>query len=494
MWTITVRSPNGEPNEHTLKPGETTIGRMAGNDITILDSSASRYHAKLSLDEATDAVTLHDLQSTNGTFINRERLIGARRLEPDDVIRIGQHLINLNYTQEGVVTYLPSSLNTQLLTRELLLESLDQHAVLLTEVAARLNTVTELEAALREVADLVKVSMGADRCEVLLAEQFECMSEMELPTSIARQAMEKRSAVTIRDAMTNATLGQSASLLRVRAAMCVPILSGEQILGLLYVYKTQPEARPFDHRDVQLAVAIGHQAALTIQRMQLLKQVQQEEVMTRILRRFLSPQEAQYLLEEYIAYGKLPGLDEYHLTVLAADLTNSTGLSERLGARRFGKVLNRYYQSMSEIIFEYNGILNKFLGDGIMAVFGMTKQYQSPEESAILAGLKMIECIKSLRKELDEPLEIGVGINSGLATAGYMGTEDYIEFTVLGYPVNIAWGLESLARPNRLFIGYPTYQAIAGKFLVQEMGLLEIKNRIEPVYAYEIMPQTGKFA
>jgi adenylate cyclase len=99
-----------------------------------------------------------------------------------------------------------------------------------------------------------------------------------------------------------------------------------------------------------------------------------------------------------------------------------------------------------------------------MAVFGMTKQYQSPEESAILAGLKMIECIKSLRKELDEPLEIGVGINSGLATAGYMGTEDYIEFTVLGYPVNIAWGLESLARPNRLFIGYPLTRRLPENF------------------------------
>jgi pSer/pThr/pTyr-binding forkhead associated (FHA) protein len=77
MWTITVRSPNGEPNEHTLKPGETTIGRMAGNDITILDSSRLATTPSFSLDAATDTVSLHDLQSTNGTFINRERLIGA---------------------------------------------------------------------------------------------------------------------------------------------------------------------------------------------------------------------------------------------------------------------------------------------------------------------------------------------------------------------------------------------------------------------------------
>ena len=488
MWMLTIRSPGGEPSEYTLKPGETTIGRMAGNDIVILDPSASRYHVKISYDPETNDVTLYDLQSTNGTFINRERLIGSCPLNNDDVIRIGQHLINVSFWEDQPLTIQGTyPLNTQLLTRELLLESLDQHAVLLTEVASRLNTVLDLDTALREVADLVKVSMGADRCEVVLAKQFSKLAALGLPTSIANQALEKGSAIIIQDAMSNPALGKSASLLRIRSAMCVPIMSGEETLALLYVYKTRPEARSFDQRDLQLAVAIGHQAALTIQRMHLLQRVRQEELITKVLRRFLSPQEAQYVLEDYLEYGQLPPLSEQNITVLAADITNSTGLSERLGARRFGNILNRYYQEMTAIVFEYGGMLNKFLGDGVMAVFGMPGQKPNPEERAVLTAQKMLANLKAINLDIDENIEIGVGINSGPAVAGYTGTEEYIEFTVLGYPVNIAWGLESLARPNRIFIGHPTYQVIADKFSVRELGLLEIKSQSEPVYAYEIV-------
>jgi adenylate cyclase len=368
------------------------------------------------------------------------------------------------------------------------LESLDHHAVLLYEVASRLNTVVDLDTALTEVANLVKVPMGADKCEVILAEDFDRLAELGFATSIAHQALNQRSAVIVQDVPSNPALGKSASLLRIRTAMCVPVISGSEVLALIYVYKTRPQARPFDQRDLQLAVAISHQAALTIQRMHLLKRVQREQVASQLLRRFLSPQEADFLLKDYLETGQLPELTERTLTILVADVRDSSGMAERLGARHFGEILGQYYQNMTDVVFKYDGVLNKYLGDGLMAVFGMTEQLPNPEVRAVRVALEMLEQLKSLNQKTGEQIEIGIGINTGSAVAGYLGTVEHVELTVLGDSVNAAWGFESLARPNRVFIGPETFLAVSGEFNILPQGSVVMKNRSQPIDSYEVLP------
>lgn len=488
MLTLTVRSPTGEPRQYALEPGNNTVGRMSGNDIVILDPSASRYHAKVVYEPETVTITAHDLGSTNGTFVNRDRLTTPRPLQINDVIRIGQHLIELTEKEqraESEVTTRPR--DTQLLTRDLILESLDQHAVLLSEVASRLNTMLDLETALGEVSKLMKTSMGADRCEVILAENFSKLHELGFARSIAQQALEQRSAIIIQNAQSDPSLGKSAVLLRIHAAMCVPVMSGDKILALIYVFKNRPRARPFNQRDLQLAVAIGHQAALTIQRMQLLERVRHEELVSKLLQRFLSPQEAQYVLKDYLETGELPPMEEHTLTILTADICESTKMAERLGSRRFGKILGNYYQEMTDIVFEHGGMLNKYIGDGLMAVFGMPHQPGNSEERAIRTGLDILDKLDFIKRATGESIQIGIGINTGPTMAGYLGSLEYVEFTVIGYPVNIAWGLETLARPDRILIGHPTYQAVNGKFELRELGPIEVKKQDDPVIAYEVM-------
>ena len=209
--------------------------------------------------------------------------------------------------------------------------------------------------------------------------------------------------------------------------------------------------------------------------------------MSKLLRRFLSPQEADYVLQDYLQYGQLPPLSEHKLTILAADICDSTKLAERLGAQRFSQLLSRYYEEMTDAVFSNHGMLNKFLGDGLMAVFGMPQQPPNPEERAVNAAKEMLRRLEDLNSSYDEQLNIGIGINTGLTVAGYMGTQEYIEFTVLGYPVNIAWGLETLARPNRIFIGHPTYQIISNTFKVEPAGAVELKAEAEPISAYEVI-------
>jgi class 3 adenylate cyclase len=465
---------------------------MAGNDIVILDNSASRYHARVDLNPQNDALVLYDLDSTNGTFLNRVQVHDPQPLKHNDVIRIGLHTLEISsqFEQQQTESY-PRPHNTHQLTRELILESIDQHGILLSEVANRLNTILDLDKALQAVSGMMKTAMGADRCEVILKDKFDRLTQLGFARSIAEQAIQQRSAILVQDAQAGPTPSKSAALLNINAAMCVPVISGDDMLGIIYVYKSRPRARPFTQRDLQLAVAIGNQAALTIQRMHLLDRVREEEVISRLLHRFLSPQEAEYVLKQYSASGELPTLSDHNLTIIAADICDSTVMAERLGSKRFSKILENYYQTMTEIVFDHHGMLNKFIGDGLMAVFGMPQQPPDPEERAVKAAIDILNRLDFLNQVLGERISIGVGINTGPAMAGYVGTVDYVEFTVIGYPVNIAWGLETLARPNRILIGHPTYQVVNGKFVIQPLGNVEIKRQSEPVQAYEVLRQPG---
>ncbi|OQY90012.1 MAG: hypothetical protein B6D39_08780 [Anaerolineae bacterium UTCFX2] len=488
MWSLMVRSPGGEPRQYQMHPGSNTIGRMAGNDIVILDTSASRYHARIDLNPQNDTLFLFDLDSTNGTFLNRVQVRDPQSLKHNDVIRIGLHTLEITNQQEQIQSEkFPKPHNTHQLTRELVLESIDQHGILLSEVAARLNTILDLNEALQAVSTMMKTAMGADRCEVILKEKFDQLTELGFARSLAQQAIQSGSAVVVQDAQSGPTPSKSAALLNIYAAMVVPVVSSDEILGVIYVYKSRPRARPFSERDLQLAVAIGNQAALTIQRMQLLERVRKEELISSLLHRFLSPQEAEYIMERYYSTGTLPSLDEHNITIIAADICDSTQLAERLGSKRFSKVLENYYHTMTEIVFDHHGMLNKYMGDGLMAIFGMPQQPPNPEVRAVSAAIDMLNRLDHLNQILGEHIKVGVGVNSGLAMAGYVGTQDYVEFTVIGYPVNIAWGLESLARPNRILIGHPTYQCVSGKFRITPLGNLEIKTRSEPIQAYEVL-------
>ena len=487
MWLLILRSLDGKPREYNLAPGRTTIGRRSDNDIVIADLSASRLHAEVLYDPVDDNLILRDLGSTNGTYVNRERLIEPRLLAPKDIIRIGEHLITVFRPASSGVTgaLIPG---TQALTRDVVLESIDQHAVLMYDAARKLNTVMDVESALREVSSMIRVSLGADRCEVILPEAFDQMRELGFPMGIARMAIDRRAVVNIPDiALEEERIRESASLLRIRSVLCVPVLSGEEVMALIYMYKTSPADRPFDQQDVQLAVAISHQAALTLQRMQLMERVSEEQRVSQMLQRFVSPSEVEFILKNYRASGTLPGLSQQHLTVLFADISDSTGLAERLGPMKFGEILTKYYQEMTNIVFEHNGLVDKYLGDGIMAVFGMTGDTQEQERRAVGAGLSMLERVERLFGDLDERLCIGVGINTGEVVAGYVGSRHRVELTVLGDTVNVAAGLQTMARPNRLIIGPATQAAVVGRFETQRVGLITVKGRTRDIQGYEVL-------
>jgi adenylate cyclase len=335
---------------------------------------------------------------------------------------------------------------------------------------------------------MMRRTLGAERCEVLLADQFDQLSEMGFPTSIAHLVIERRSAVLIPDlASEEERFGMSALLYKVRSVLCVPVIGGDDLLGLIYMYKIDPQEPPFDQKDFQLAVAISHQAALTIQRMKLLERFQEEQRLRQLLQRFVSPTDAEFILKDYSPSGNLPELAEHTLTVLFADIADSTGMAEKLGPKRFGHILATYYQAMTEIIFSHGGMVDKFLGDGIMAIFGMGGDRQDPEGRAVAAGLKMLDVLDELNQGSEEPISLGIGINTGVVVAGYVGTKQQVELTVVGDTVNVAAGLQNMARPNRLFVGPATVASVVGRFPSKRVGEVMVKGRTRKIQAHEIL-------
>jgi class 3 adenylate cyclase len=474
MWQFTIHTPDKEPTLVELKPGTLTLGRAPTNNIVIDDVSASRKHAEIVFDPATNTVTLIDLKSTNGTYINHQRITGTYQLAHDDLVRIGQFLMHL-MRSTGEIAVQPMATGTHRFTRELLLESLDEHSVLIDDVARKLNMVVDIDTAMTEVTSVLKVSMGVEICEVILAEQLKDMETSDFMDPLARRAANTCSAEVT------------------PTSMFVPIMRGEDLIGLISMRKTRSGTRPFGRRDLQLAVAISHQASMAIQRMQLIDIIRREEQMKRLLLRFVSPTEAEFLLKDYFENGELPGLKEQKVTVMFSDIANSTRLAEYLGTKHFSKILNSFYREATQIVFHYNGMV-KYLGDGILAIFPEDVDGIPTEEKAVLAAKELLGVVNRTGSlDPEQRVIIGVAINTGEAMVGYVGTKERAEFNVLGDIVNVAYRMQDYARPYKIIVGPATVAAISNKYYFRRVGAVSLRGREQTVQAYEVLTDSKKF-
>ncbi len=468
MWTLIVHAPDRDPKPYVLKDGKTSIGRASANDIVVEDTAASRHHAEIHFNQAEKVISLLDLDSTNGTYVNHQRAYGACPLKANDVIRIGQVTFDLVLPGEDHDAK-KGATGTHLFTRELLLESLDQHAVLLYDVSRKLNFATSLGMVIDELTSTIKHSMGVQSCEIIMKNQFTQMDEAG-KDAVAVRAVRKRSAEVV------------------PLEMYVPVLSGDDVLALLHLKKERQGTRPFSQNDLRIAIAVSHQASLTIQRLNLLEKVRKEEQLRQLFTRFVSPSEVKLLLSHYLDTGELPPLHEEKVTVMFADIADSTGMGEKMGVKNFAWVLNKFYSDSADIIFSYNGML-KYLGDGVLAIFVHTPGEPAPELRAIKSGRELLARVKTTgHLVLDQRIIMGISINSGVAMVGYVGTRERAEFNALGDVVNVAYKMQEYARPNRIVIGPATVAAIVDQYHTQRIGEVALRGREGHMQVYEVLP------
>lgn len=283
MWTLTVRSPSSSPVEYELKPGRYIIGRKPDNHIVINDGSASRLHTEIECDQ--DGAVIRDLDSMNGTFVNHKRITGPIALHESDLIRIGQQIISVGIKGKSAPHLLKANVpGTRPLTRDLLLESIDRNAVFLDSVTSRLTMIMDLEEAFKEISELSRLAVGADKAGIIPMDQFDRLAELELPEEITRQAIDLCSVVNVPDLALKPVENHTKTkdLAVIHAVLCVPVVTDQGVSAVIYAYRQDPNVKFFNLYDVQLAVAISHQAALTIQRARLIEESQMYEKLATI--------------------------------------------------------------------------------------------------------------------------------------------------------------------------------------------------------------------
>ena len=181
------------------------------------------------------------------------------------------------------------------------------------------------------------------------------------------------------------------------------------------------------------------------------------------------------------------------VTVLFADIRSFTNITDRMPAEEVVAMLNQFFSLMVNIIFRNNGVLDKFVGDNLMALFGFIPSERSAPADAIRTAIEMQDATEALmqvrKSEQQETFEIGIGINTGVAIVGNVGCENRIDYTVIGDCVNIASKLEEIAQGGEIIIGEPTYREIKEQYPIAKHGEIRVKNNCNPVKYFHVLRQ-----
>jgi adenylate cyclase len=256
----------------------------------------------------------------------------------------------------------------------------------------------------------------------------------------------------------------------IRSALCAPLIHEGGVLGAIYVESQQIGC--FNEDSLVLLTVTANQVASGLQKAALNERLYKEILIRKNLERFLSPNVARRIAEDSSAKGELAlQTDRLQVSVLFADIQGFTLLSERLDAAEIADLLTDYFTLMTEVLFRWEGTLDKYLGDGLLAIFGAPFRCADHGLRAVRCGLEMLEKQKEFVGSLpeDRRFNIRIGINTGEVVAGYLGSPQRMEYTVLGETVVIANRLQTLARPGSIFIGRPTYELVKDHFQMEHI-------------------------
>jgi adenylate cyclase len=207
--------------------------------------------------------------------------------------------------------------------------------------------------------------------------------------------------------------------------------------------------------------------------------------------KYVSPQVYKTLLEDYKTVDL--SSKRYEVTVLFSDIRGFTPFTENLSPEEVSAYLNKYFNAMVKVILKHNGTIDKFMGDAIMAFFGAPVTEETHALQAAKAALEMKQTLEVLNaewsKEGKSQLNMGIGLNTGMALVGNFGADNLMDFTVIGDTVNLASRLESLNKEENtnILISAHTFEHIKDYAIVNEIGPRKVKGKSESVIVYELL-------
>ncbi len=383
---------------------------------------------------------------------------------------------------------------------------------LLYEMSRSLGTVFDLKQIFEKATDLIFRGTPADRVVALIADETidgkildyslfpiavrtrdettdKLTSKLTISRTITQKVMREKVAVLSQDARTDDQFLGSDSIVSqgVRSTICAPLITESNVHGVLYADRLDPFAT-FTADHLEMISAVAAQTALTVETVKAHKRLAREEVARANYGRFMPEYVVKQLLENPNSF-RLGGVNQ-RVTVLFADIRGFTAISEKENPEKVVNLLNRYFSVMTEIIFDHGGTLDKYIGDGLMAIFGAPTASEEDALNAVKAAVTMQKRLAQLNSELSAEgyanISVGIGLHTGEATIGYIGSNKRSEYTAIGDTVNLASRLESNAAGGQILMSEATAAASGNLIPVNVREPLTVKNRTQPVNVLEV--------
>jgi PAS domain S-box-containing protein len=211
----------------------------------------------------------------------------------------------------------------------------------------------------------------------------------------------------------------------------------------------------------------------------------EREQVQKIFEHYMPPAVFQELMKQGPDRSGISG-DRRDLTIMFADIRGFTGMSERLQPEEVVELLNGYLATATDVVFEHNGTIDKFIGDAIMALFGAPVQIENHALQAVRAAMAMQRRFAETPARGGQRASFGIGLNTGEGIVGTIGAPQLMSYTVIGDVVNVAARLQGEARAGEVLITEDTYRRVESHVETEELGSIYVKGRMAPVTMYKV--------
>lgn len=411
MYELIIQSSKNKRSVCQINGGEIKLGRLQENDIVLEHGSASREHAVIHYNTVQEKLLIRDVGSTNGTFVNGKKLEGEKELEHNDQIRIGIYIISVVNKQASTSLSPPEVSETDQTdpALEILIQAVDHFAVLLHDLSLELFSTPDFSEALACISRFILQMIDAKECQIVLQEEIDVFLNDIKKHKALDKVISKRLPVIYRDedVLDDGTTVETSNIL-------VPVVLNQEISALLYVRNFSPELIGFESHDLQLVVAVSHQAALLLQRQKyqeaLIHNANHDSVTGLPNRQFL-------LNQLSLALARSKRHDDYGFALFFIDIDNFKIINDSLGHLVGDDLLEAFANRLKNCVREVDTIA-RFGGDEFAIIYDDVNDL----EEILLIGQRIVD-------EMTEPyfidgkemvMQISVGItynNLGYETA-----------------------------------------------------------------------------
>jgi adenylate cyclase len=317
-------------------------------------------------------------------------------------------------------------------------------------------------------------------------------TSIQVSSTILNHVISERAGVLTHDASMDfaASKGKSMILNRISSAMVVPLLheNEKEVLGVVWL--DSESLAQFQPKDLELITSVAGQAAMFIENTILAKKVEQEMILRARFTRLVAPNVAEQMISGKLEVKKGGQLIQ-ELTIYNSDIRGFTAMSEGTSAETLVEMLNEYFELMVETLFKYEGTLDKFMGDGIMAFWGAPLVHRDDAVRCVQCALDQMEVLGRFNREriaVGKPaLAVGLGVHTGPGVVGYVGSSKALSYTTIGDTANTSARLCSSAAAGQIVVSEATLSRLAGRFEFEEIEPRSLKGKEKPMRRFNVL-------